>query len=275
MEGGKVLYFYLRENERFKRNRWSRGKLSVVTMDMGKAGELGCCGVPEWYRRGRVWEADRLREEMGRALKDWGAEEFYLQPGLASLAEMEEEFPPEALLEKTLAQVPCMEYLVYIGENREKGGAWEDEALREERRMLFRLLTPYLARINHFILVTDRPEGYEEFTDYIYEEYGIPTATAKGMDRPFGRDGRTVILDRRKKGGEMRQAIPQRASYLDLWSEDEKRKWIEKERTDIRYISVVKFLDTLVKNGYNTIVNQTVYQKMEKNPRRNGFAFRR
>lgn len=266
MEGGRVLYFYLWKNAGFKRSRWSRGGLQAANVDMGKAGELGCCGVPEFYWRGRAWEAGRLREEMGRALKDWGAEEFYLQPGLARLAEMEERIPPEALLEKTLAQVPCMEYLIYIGENREKGGAWEEEALREERRMLSSLLAPYLARINHFVLVTDRPEGYEEFTDYIYEEYGIPTATAKEMDRPFGRDGRTVVLDRRKKGGEMKQAIPGRAFYLDFWSEDGKREWIERERADIRYISVVKFLDTLVKNGYNTIVNQTAYQKIKKNP---------
>lgn len=257
MEGGKVLYFYLREGEgiKYKRHRWSQGKMPVVNISMGKKGELGCCGVPEFYRKGRVWEADRLRNEMGRALKESGAEDFYLQPKLACLTEIEERLPPEVLLEKVLGQAPCMEYLVYIGEDRDRGGAWEEEELREERQMLFRLLTPYLARINHFTLVTDRPEGYEEFTDYIYEEYGIPAAAVEKMERQFGRDGRTVVLDRRKSGGEMRQEIPRRAFYLDFWSEDGKREWIEKERRDIRYISVVKFLDTLVKNGYNTIVN--------------------
>ncbi|MDE6608775.1 MAG: hypothetical protein K2K54_13650, partial [Lachnospiraceae bacterium] len=49
--------------------------------------------------------------------------------------------------------------------------------------------------------------------------------------------------------------MPQRASYVDLWSMEGKRVEAERIRKDVKYISAVKFLDTLVKNGYNTIVN--------------------
>ena len=157
-------------------------------------------------------------------------------------------------MKKAMDQVSCMEYLVYIGGGGDKRGAWEEEELREERRLLFCLLSPYLARINHFTLVTDRPEGYEEFTDYIYDEYGIPTAAVAKMEWPLGKDGRTVILDMGKGKKAAFEAIPHRAFYMDFWSEDEKRELAEK-RGDIIYISVAKFLDTLVKNGYNTIVN--------------------
>lgn len=254
MEGEKILYFYLKEGEKWKKHRWSHGKMEAADIHMGKEGMLGCCGVPEFYWKNRAWEEDRLRDAMGTMLREQEAEAFYLQPKLARLAGMEERLPPEELLKKAMDQVSCMEYLIYIGGGGDKRGAWEEEELREEKRLLYCLLSPYLTRINHFTLATDRPEGYEEFTDYIYDEYGIPTAAVAKMERPLGKEGRTVILDMGKKKKAALQAIPRKAFYVDFWSEDEKREQLE-ERGDIRYISVVKFLDTLVKNGYNTIVN--------------------
>ena len=170
MEGGKILYFYLKEGEKWKRYRWGRGKMLLANISMAKEGRLVCCGIPEFYWKNKVWEEDRLRDIMGRMLKEQEAEDFYLQPKLTRLAGVEERLPPEALLKKAMDQVSCMEYLVYIGGGGDKRGAWEEEELREERRLLFCLLSPYLARINHFTLVTDRPEGYEEFTDYIKKD---------------------------------------------------------------------------------------------------------
>ena len=158
MEGGKILYFYLKEGEKWKRYRWGRGKMLLANISMAKEGRLVCCGIPEFYWKNKVWEEDRLRDIMGRMLKEQEAEDFYLQPKLARLAGVEERLPPEALLKKAMDQVSCMEYLVYIGGGGDKRGAWEEEELREERRLLFCLLSPYLARINHFTLVTDRPD---------------------------------------------------------------------------------------------------------------------
>ncbi len=63
------------------------------------------------------------------------------------------------------------------------------------------------------------------------------------------------MLDMRKEGRASCQKIPPRAAYVDFWSDKGKREELERERRDIRYLSAVKFLDTLVKNGYNTIVN--------------------
>ena len=121
--------------------------------------------------------------------------------------------------------------------------------------MLYRLLKPYLARVNHFMLVTHRPEGYEEFSEYIYEEYGIPAFSVDKVEGQFGKAGKTVVIDGRKEYKPPWQMLPQRASYVDLWSVEEKREQAEKNRGDVKYISAGKFLDTLVKNGYNTIVN--------------------
>ncbi len=217
---------------------------------------LSCCGIPEFFWKNKKWEGGRLTDSLCRFLEERKAEDYYLQPEVARMAGIGERLPPEVLLRKMLSQAPCLEYVVYIGWGEgHRDGALGEEAFREEREMLFRLLDPYLTRVNHFTLVTDCPEGYEEFADYIYEEYGIPTAAAKEMCQQSGKRGKTVVLDARKEGGAPCQALPQRAVYVDFWSSGKKRKALEAERGDVRYLSVVKFLDTLVKNGYNTIVN--------------------
>ncbi len=262
MEGGKVLYFYLKEEATFKKHVWSRGSLPVIEMDLeseteAEAGSrLACCGVPQYYRKGKDWEKNRLVEVLKGELEKQEADTYYLQPEAAGLAGVKERMPPEVMLRKICRQIPCLEYLVYIGSGTEhREGAFGEEDFREERQMLYRLFQPYLARVNHFTVVTDRPEGYEEFTEYLYEEYGIPASNVRKMDNQFGKAGRTVIIDGRKGYEPPWQIIPQRASYVDLWSMNEKRRQAEKKRGDVKYISVVKFLDTLVKNGYNTIVN--------------------
>lgn len=286
MEGGKVLYFYVKEEDRFKKHGWSRGVLPMMEADMtsdrksdmasdrkrntewggngdmapvsaaGAGSRLVCCGVPRYYRKGKDWERDRLVAVLSGKLEELGAETYYLQPEAARMAGIRERLPPEIMLQKICRQIPCLEYLVYIGcgtEHRE--GALGEEDFREERQMLYRLLTPYLARVNHFTVITDKPEGYEEFTEYLYDEYGIPASNVRKADGQLGKAGRTVIIDGRKEYEPPWQIIPQRASYVDLWSAEGKREQAEKKRKDVKYISAVKFLDTLVKNGYNTIVN--------------------
>lgn len=256
MEGRKVLYFYLKKGANYKNHRWSKGKMPITEVDMGSEGKLVCCSVPEFYMKNKAWENEKLADGLSGLLKEHKAEDYYLHPEMARLTGIEEKLPPEIFLEKILSQVPCLEYLIYIGwGNGYREGRFGEEAFREERQMLFRLLEPYLARINHFTLVTDRPEAYEEFTEYIYEEYGIPTASVSEVERRFGKDGKTVILDVRKDYETPFRLIPQRAAYVDFWSVGKKRKQMERTRRDIRYISAVKFLDTLLKNGYNTIVN--------------------
>ena len=256
MEGGKTVYFYLEEGNRFKRHRWSRGKMPVSEFAMGKNWMLECCGVPEFYWKDRKWESGRLTEGLSGILEEQKAEDYYLHPEVARLAGITENLPPEILLQKVFCQIPCLEYLIYLGWGKgHREGALGEEAFREERQILFRLLEPYLARVNHFTLVTDRPEGYEEFTDYIYEEYGIPSAFMRKMEQRSGKDGKTVVLDTRREVCIPYPEIPRRAVYMDFWSVEDKRRQLEKMRGDVRYLSVVKFLDTLVKNGYNTIVN--------------------
>lgn len=143
----------------------------------------------------------------------------------------------------------------YWEEDLTEENAMEKSDMEEEQNMLCRLLHKYLPRINHFTVVTDRIAGYADFTEHIYDEYGIPAAYMQQLEKRCGRDGRTVILDGRRNYAIPYSVIPTGAVYVDFWSVEQKRKTLEKMRRDISYMSVVKFLDTIAKNGYNTIVN--------------------
>ena len=246
MENKNIAYFSLEKGISAKVHLWSRWKPEAVEVDMGEDGSLQCCRIPEFYQGKRRWEIRRLEETLEAALSRWGCRDWYLQPELAGLLGMQERLPPFVLMQRLLQTVTCWEYLVYIGLDRE---AWDEGA------ELSVLTEKYLPRINHFTLVTDRPEAYGEFVEYIYREYGIPTAVLGRMERRAGKDGRTVILDGRRNYRVPYPVLPEGAVYVDLWSGEEKRKILAKMRRDVCYISAVKFLDTLMKNGYNTIVN--------------------
>ncbi len=242
MEGIRLLYFSLAAGASAKEHWWGKVKLPFLEIGIGEEGRLLCCPVPEYYIGKRSWEEERLTDCLNGLIHQAGCEEFYLQPEVAGMVGLREELPPEILLRCLFRQIPCMEYLCCIG--------WE-----EEQGLLQELLEPYFPRINHISVISDKPQAYEEFAEYIYGEYGIPMAGAKQPGGKLGREGRTVILDGKKDYRIPWSAFPQGAVYVDLWSSEEKRKLLEKFRRDTKYLSVVKFLDTTAKSGYNTRVN--------------------
>lgn len=253
----KLLYFYIQKGKVAKAHFWTKPELPVTKIDMGKEGELICCQVPEYYAGSREWEAERLIESLNAVLASGEYEEYYLQPQLARRLDIQEKLPPDCLMRGLFRQIPCLEYLFYIGcRSEEEGdGGLRGADLWEEKQRIRELLAPYFSRINHVNLVTDAAQAYEDFAEYIYEEYGIPTACGRRLEKRLGREGKTVILDGRRNYKIPWGAIPEGACYVDFWSVEEKGLLLGKMRRDVRYMSVVKFLDTLVKNGYNTIVN--------------------
>lgn len=242
-ENIRMLYFRLMKGESAKKHRWSRISLPLSEIGMGEAGKLLCCTVPEYYVGERAWGEERLTESLNGLLHGTACEEYYLQPELAGMIGIREPlFPPSLLLAVLLRQVPCMEYVCCIG--------WEGE-----QELLRELLEPYFPRINHVGVVSGSPQAYGEFGEYIYGEYGIPMACTVRLDKSAGRDGKTVILDIKRDYRIPWSACPAGAVYVDFWSVEEKEKLLGKFRRDVKYLSVVKFLDTIVKNGYNSTVN--------------------
>ena len=247
-ESVRMLYFSLQEGVSAKAHWWSRLELPLAEIGIGEAENLLCCPVPEYYVGKRGWEEERLTDCLNELIHRIRCEEYYLQPKLAGMLGLNEQFPPEILLCSLLRQVPCMEYLCLIG--------WE-----EEQELLRELLAPYFPRINHVNVVSDSLQAgggfgkFEGFGEYIYWEYGIPLAGAAKLSKKAGRDGRTVVLDRKKDYRIPWAACPVGAVYVDFWSVEEKQKLFQKFRRDVKYLSVVNFLDTIAKNGYNSTVN--------------------
>lgn len=249
-EKKRIVYFHLEEGQRLKKHLFKEARMPGITLDMEEGYELLFYFVPEYYANRRCWDKDKLLLALDRELKQAGAEQYYIQPKLCHMLDIKEKLPPEILIRKVLKQNPCWEYLLLIG------------STGQEEALFLPLIQEYLPRINHFTVITDTPEEYREFADYIYEEYGIPTAYSGRLERRLGKKKRTVVIDSRSGYKPSFTVLPEEAFYIDFWSEQEKRSVLETKRKDVRYLSVVKFLDTLAENGYNTIVNQT-YKKTE------------
>ena len=244
-----MLYYCLEEKKCARKHRFSRIEFPLAEFPMGKENILTCCFVPEYERRKQLWEEDILTEKMNTVWTQGLWQTYYLHPRLAAMSGIRENAVPEMLLEMLFDKIPCWEYLYCIGSDSRHNDVDVD--------ILRCRLGRYLPRINHFTLIGEETEEWRAFGEYIYEEYGIPAAYMRQMEGRGAKSGRTVVLDARKDYRVPYSAIPEGAFYVDLWSVEEKRVQMAKMRRDVRYVSVVKFLDTIVKNGYNTIVNQT------------------
>lgn len=269
-EGKKIVYFHLQKGRNAKKHFWNSFQMPCMNIDMREGYELLFYTVPEFYMGGRPWEKERLFEILQTKLEEAGGADYYLRPALSSVLGIKEKLPPDILLHKVIKQNPCWEYVFLIGWNAaddeygEEGTFQRAEAMEEQKRMFSVLLEEYLPRINHMTVVTDRPEVYADFSDYLYEEYGIPVSYVARLEKRLGKSKKTVILDGRAHYQPPCEALPEEAAYIDFWSENKKRGILEAKRKDIRYLSAVKFLDTLAKNGYNTRVNQTHKQTEKK-----------
>lgn len=260
MERNRILYYYLEEKKCARKHRFSRIEFPLAEAELGNGDALTCCLVPEYERRKQPWEEDMLTERMNDVWTKGLWQTYYLHPRLAKMTGIREKIPPEPLLDKLFDKIPCWEYLYCIGSRnvgRGERGFWDDSDGSVDVDTLRCRLTGYLPRINHFTLIGEETEEWRAFGEYIYEEYGIPTSYMRQMERTGARSGHTVVLDGRKNYKIPYGAVPEGAFYVDLWSVEEKRIQLAKIRRDVRYVSIVKFLDTIVKNGYNTIVNQT------------------
>lgn len=259
----KIIYFQIERGQSAKKHIWSILNLSHFVIDMKENCELLMYQIPEFYVGKQLWEKEKLLETMQKELEQPGVIDYYLQPDLCGILDIREKLPPDMLLSKVLHQNPCWEYLFLIGygekedEYGEEAVFQRDISIDEMKEFFWLAIQKYLPRINHFTVVTDKPELYEDISNYIYQEFGIPTAYTTKLQKNLGKTKKTVIVDGRHYYKPPYPMIPEEAFYIDLWSEKEKQCLIETKRRDIRYLSAVKFLDTVTKNGYNIIANQT------------------
>lgn len=148
-----------------------------------------------------------------------------------------------------------------------------------ERQLDFfgRLLTPYLPRINRMAVLyadgkeADGDEQTDEDTDYtyrtqrileateafgeeLYYEYGLVVQAESIWNYAKHRrkeDGRVLYLDGGSEGRMPAYSLKKGDLYLDMVSSTILKTRIERLNIDICYLSPRKYLDTIVKSGYD------------------------
>ncbi|MCL2254245.1 MAG: hypothetical protein FWC09_07350 [Lachnospiraceae bacterium] len=175
--------------------------------------------VPEYQIflfRKRKWRQDNLKKYLSQTIGIVNPDNYYLNPRLLKMIGREDDYD--------LAPVSLMEAMFNERCGHEKFHELEiclpADSRLGVRETVDTLLNPYLPRINMITLVGGEERTLSELADFFYSEYGIIAATAK---RPS-------------------PSSPSRKHpfVLDLWSNEDE---------------TLKFLDTMVKNGYNTKVN--------------------
>ena len=151
----------------------------------------------------------------------------------------------------------CKEAAVLLGELADTD--WQMEMTGE-------LLRPYLPKINRLLIFyeemaeTDIWMELGSHLDEYYYEYGLVpqlepyTETADGFRCGIPKcDG--MILDFSPQFRYPKLAPESRAVYIDAVSETDKEKRLGRRTPQVYYVSPLKYLDTMVKNSYDGLVN--------------------
>ncbi len=211
-----LLYFGIQKNTSARKTWWQKCAATVYRCQ----------------RKGKI-QGGRLQyfyvpvPEYYCGKKTWKAEKLhaYLQEAMERVRPNDYYLHPEvcgilgAEEQEELPPVSLMEAM--LSECRKAESL--EICLPEERQtgvadLLIHLLTPYLPRVNTIAIIGGEESLFEELEEYFYEEYGI-------------------VVSRAKKPGRGPNKEP---FIINLWSGEGE---------------TVKFLDTMVKNGYNTKVN--------------------
>ena len=192
--------------------------------------------------RGLCWYEEEMREMLDQA---------FWRPALPESAWIHRLWQQEAFC-PNLILVPPEPEGVGPDEKMENGTRWIREVLQNgyERLNGLLVLDGALAGSAASISLMDRHSYYQE----IYEDTGLPAVCAGSLARMGwqARRGRTVCLDARCGLRIPHRELPEGTLYLDMTSEEGKRRLLAAKRKDICYRSALNCLDTYVRKRYNT-----------------------
>ena len=152
------------------------------------------------------------------------------------------------------------------------------------------MIQPYFPRINHLSIMYETYSDVEinierwknaidDFAEMLYYEYGLVVDVyqseeyakqgleeenaqeqthSKGM-RYMHRQLRTLYVDYGHQGSLPYAMMRAGGIYIDVLSSGEKEQRIKKKCSNISYLSPMKYLDTMVKSGYDKLVNYENY----------------
>lgn len=258
-ENGSLVYFYLNREVSLRNHWYNKPRIRKTEFLPQKGGDLRlvCCEVPGFYIGKRAWETERLKEFLEEQLSPEG-EYWYLHPGLCQVMGYTPAIPDLFLLKKALQINSCWEHVILIGADSREDGLGEDGLfermgrIEEEIELFAALIADYLPRVNKLTIITNQTEAYEELAQTFYRDYGLTTAYGINLGRQQIKQDKVIIMDFRAGYRVPYESMPEKAAYFDVYSEEQKEKRIRQNRRDINYLSVVGWLDTLLKNRYNT-----------------------
>lgn len=273
METDCVVYFHptqdMNKMAAAKRHWWEGVTLPGQILQAAETGGFFVpvdCPVPPFYYKKKPWPEETLEEAMETVLHSApGLADAFLHPQIMTL--MSERWrarwePRKETMEKLAVAMlaacasDCLlqEGRVTVLLGRPGETDWQMEMTR-------RLLTPYLTRINSLIFYYEEMEGtdiWEEVAEEM-EAYGYEYGLVPGM-KPYLVSEEGLRCGRERCGGVVldyadtprfpRVEREGQTVYADLLSSPEKECGCARKNGRILYISPVKYLDTIVKNGY-------------------------
>ena len=105
-------------------------------------------------------------------------------------------------------------------------------------------------------------EAIADYTEELYYEYGLVAMVQCGREFSLNRNGRmsgqntVLFLDFGYAGSIPLRAIKAGDIYLDVFSSEKKEALFRRKCIEVSYISPRKYLDTVVKSGYDKLVNR-------------------
>ena len=229
------------------------------------------CAVPPLYYRRKPWKPQVLSEAMEAVVRRAsGLTDTYLHPQIAEMlteAYDKRWFPRRNtqqmliryLLEQCTSGVAaqCGEAVVLLGEPIDTG--WQMEMTRE-------LLQPYLPKINRLLIFYEEiaetdiwMELGSHLDDYYYEYGLVPQLEAYTESADGFRCGKHrcngIILDYCTDFRYPKIMPDGKAVYIDTVSGENKERLLSRKTPHISYVSPLKYLDTMVKNSYDRLVN--------------------
>lgn len=273
METESIVYFHPMQDmykmTAAKRHWWEGVSLPGRVLQAEDAGGFFVpvdCPVPPFYYKKKPWPQELLSGAMENVLHGVpGFADAFLHPQIMTLVseEMANRWEPRRETMERLAAAMlasrAADCLFRRGRVNVLLGGPEDTDWQME--MTRRLLEPYLSRINSLLFYYEEVEGtdiWEETADEL-EAYGYEYGLVPGL-RPYVMEEEGLRCGRERCGGVIldyadaprypRVEREGQTIYADMTSDQEKERSCVRKNGRILYVSPLKYLDTVVKNGY-------------------------
>lgn len=207
----------------------------------------------------KEWKKEKLlrlmQSSVARQPLYLGNAEVVIHPKIQQVLTQTEEFPRIfwSIAEKLLTQ----RLSVYGGAVPESVVLLLNDAVfpEEQIQRFSEMMQPYFPRINHLTILYGAEDWWEEaladYADELYYEYGLVCQIKQGGDFPLKKQ--SLFLDYGYPGNIPLHALQEGGIYLDVASSEKKETVIRQKCMRVSYLSPRKYLDTVVKSGYDNV----------------------